>query len=177
MNNPGIDLENWERLRKKWSELQARGRKLRIEFRLIASKKDENDIIAIDVVQNVDNEIFTETVQRKAGEAYTTLGIAGLSMESLVAAYKTLLSQLARENKKQDANLIVTMAPSSPSSGEIRCYLEIGNSDVQGDILVNYRHYYVLSALREKMLEILGDGWKKVKAVYRSGDLEFYFEY
>jgi hypothetical protein len=35
----------------------------------------------------------------------------------------------------------------------------------------------VLNALREKMIEQLGESWSQVRAVYRAGALEFYFEY
>jgi len=84
MNNPGIDLAVWERLKNKWSKLDKQGHKLTVEFRLVANPKDDRDILAIDVIQNADGEIVTETVQRKAGEAYPTLGIEGLSKEGLL---------------------------------------------------------------------------------------------
>ena len=79
--------------------------------------------------------------------------------------------------KQQDVDLIVTMAPSSPTSGETRGYVEERQSHIKSSVLVNYQQYYVLNALREKMIESTGDSWNKVKAVYHSGDLEFYFEY
>ena len=177
MNNPGIDLEIWKQLRKKWSDLDADGYKLKIDFRLIAHPNDEKNILAIDVIQNINDELITETVQRNAGEAYTALGIAGLSMERLVEVYKEMLRQLHRQAKQKDVDLIVTMYPSSPNSGEIRGYVEKRNSDIKSSVLVNYWHYYMLNALREKMMELVGDGWSKVRAVYHSGDLEFYFKY
>jgi hypothetical protein len=177
MNNPGIDLEIWKQLRKKWSDLNASGHKVKVDFRLIADPNDENKILVIDVVQNINDDIFIETVQRNAGEAYMVLGIAGLSTERLVEIYKEMLSQLHRQAKQQDVDLIVTMSPSSPTSGEVRGYVEKHSSDIKSSVLINYRHYYVLNALRERMMELVGDSWSKVRAVYRSGDLEFYFEY
>ena len=177
MNNPGIDLAIWERLRKRWTELESAGHKLKIDFHLLADVDDEENILAIDVIQNIDNETITETVQRNLGEAHTMLGIAGLSTESLIEVYKEMMYQLQRQIKQKDMDLIVTMSPSSPTSGEVRGYLQKPNSDVKSSVLVNYQHYYVLNALREKMIQDVGDSWSKVKAVYSSGDLEFYFEY
>jgi len=176
MNNPGIDLAVWERLKNKWSKLDKQGHKLTVEFRLVANPKDDRDILAIDVIQNADGEIVTETVQRKAGEAYPTLGIEGLSKEGLLEVYKEIISQLHREVKQQDADLIVTMAPTSPTSGEIRGYIQKRDSDEKNSVFVNYQHYYVLNALREKMMDSSGKSWSRVRAVNRSGDLEFYFE-
>lgn len=177
MNNPGIDLEIWRQLNKKWADLTASGHKVKVEFKLIADPEDENKILMIDVIQNIDEEIVTETVQKRAGEAYPTLGIAGLSMEQLVDVYKKIMDQLHRQTKQHDAALIVTMSPNSSTSGEIRGFLEKPGADSKSNVLVNYKHYYLLNALREKMIELLGDGWSKVKAVYRSEELEFYFEY
>ena len=162
MNNPGIDLAIWERLRKRWAELETAGNKLKIDFHLLT---------------DVDDEIIIETVQRKAREAYTTLGIAGLSMERLVEVYNEMMHQLYRQTKQKNADLIVTMSPSSPTTGETRGFMEKPNSDIKNSVLVNYQHYYMLNALREKRIELAGDSWSKVRAVYRSGDLEFYFEY
>jgi hypothetical protein len=177
MNNPGINLEIWKQLRKKWSDLDASGHNLKIDFELIADPNDEKKILAIDVIQNINDELIVETVQRKAGEAYATLGIAGLSTERLVEVYKEMMKQLHRQTKQKAMDLIVTMSPSSPTSGEIKGFLEERDSDTKSSVLVNYRHYYVLTALREKMIELAGDNWSKVRAVYRSDNLEFYFEY
>ena len=177
MNNAGIDQVTWKRLRNKWSELQKNGHELTVDFRLLAENNDEKKVLAIDVIQKIDDEMVTETVQRRAEEAYTTLGIAGLSQERLVDVYKEMMGQLHRQLKlKKDVDLIVISSPSSPLSGEVRGYTEGRDSGVKSSVLVNYQHYYMLSALREKMLESTGDSWSKVKAVYRSGDLEFYFE-
>ena len=176
MNNPGIDLAVWERLKNKWSKLDKEGHKLTVEFRLVADPKDDKDILAIDAIQNVDDEVITETVQRKAGEAYSTLGIAGLSKEGLIEVYKEMISQLYRQIKQQEADLIVTMAPTSPTSGEIRGYIQKRDSDEKNSVFVNYQHYYVLNALREKMMDSSGKSWSRVRAVHHPGNLEFYFE-
>ena len=177
INNPGIDWSTWERLKNKWSELDKNGHEVTVEFRLVGDPKDDRSILAIDVIQNVDGELITETMQRKAGEAYVTLGITGLSRERLEEVFREMMRQLHRELKlKKDVSLVVTMSPSSPTSGELRGYVEKRDSGEKSSVFVNYQHYYMLSALREKMIESSGDGWSKVKAVYRSGDLEFYFE-
>jgi len=176
MNNPGIDLAVWERLKNKWSKLDKQGHKLTVEFRLVANPKDDRDILAIDVIQNVDGEVITETVQRKAGDAYPTLGIAELSKEGLVEVYKEMISQLHREIKQQDADLIVMMAPTSPTSGEIRGYIQKRDADEKNSVVVNYQHYYLLNALREKMMDSSGKSWSRVRVVYHPGNLEFYFE-
>jgi hypothetical protein len=177
MNNPGIDLEIWNQLRKKWTELDAKGHKLEIEFKLISAPEDKNKILVIDVVQHIDGETITETVQRNAGEAYDTLGVAGLPMERLVAVYKGMIKQLHRQANQRDMDLIVTMSPTSTTSGEVRAYLKRPDNSAQNSVLVNYRHYYVLNALREKMIEVLGEAWTRVRAIYHDGGLEFYFEY
>jgi hypothetical protein len=177
MNNPGIDLVTWERLRNKWTELHSTGNKLEIEFRLIADPKDENNILAIDVIQNINDDVLTETVQRNAREAYATLGIDGLSMEALVEAFKNMMRKLHSQTNQKELDLVVTMSPTSSTSGEIKGYVGRENSDVRSSVPVNYRHYYLLNVLREKMVGLVGDSWTDVKAVYRSGDLEFYFEY
>jgi hypothetical protein len=177
MNNPGIDTETWNQLRKKWSALESQGHKLKISFKLITDPEDKSKVLAIDVIQNIDEELITETVQRVAGEAYETLGIAGVSMERLVEVYKEIMDKLYRQAQQRDADLIVTMSPSSTTAGEVRGYVEKHDSNIQSSVSVNYRHYYVLNALREKMIESTGDAWHSVRATYHSGDLEFYFEY
>lgn len=177
MNNPGIDVAIWERLRKKWDALQSAGYKVKIDFLLIADPEDEKNILAIDVIQNVDDDIFTETVQRNAEEAYPVLGIAGLSMERLVEVYKEKMYQLYRQVKSHEAVLTVTMSVSSPISGEVGGFVENPNSNTKSSLPINYQHYYILNALRGKMVELVGDGWQTVRAVYRSGGLEFHFEY
>lgn len=177
MNNPGIDLAIWERLRKKWAALQSAGHTLKIDFHLIADPEDENNILAIDVIQNVDDDVFTETVQRNAEGAYMALGIAGFSMERLVEVYKEIMGQLYRQAKMHEADLTVTMSTSSHLSGQVRGYIEDPNSNTKSSLPINYQHYYILNALRGKMVELVGDGWHTVRAVYRSGGLEFYFEY
>lgn len=177
MSNPGIDIEIWKHLRKKWSDLIAGGHKVEVEFKLIKSSGNENKILIIDVIQNIDGEIVTETVQHIAGEAYAALGIESLSMERLVEVYQETMNQLHRKSGQRDADLIVTISPTSSTSGEVKACLEKKDSEIKTSILVNYRHYYILNALRERMIELVGDGWSKVKAVYSSEDLEFYFEY
>jgi hypothetical protein len=177
MNNPGIDLEIWKQLREKWTELDAKGHKIKVDFKLIADSNDKKNILAIDAVQHIDNEIVTETVQHIAGEAYPILGIAGLSMERLVEVLKEMLKKSYNEANQRDADLIVTMLPTSPTSGEIKAVLAKSDAPVQSSLLINYRYYYMLNALREQMVEATGDNWKQVRAVYHLGDLEFYFEY
>ena len=177
MNNPGIDLEIWKQLRRKWAHLDESGHKVKVDFRLIADPGDENKILVIDVVQNINDELITETVQRNAGEAYATLGIVGLSMEDLVEVYKKMMHQLHRQAKQRAAGLIVTMTPNSSTSGEIRGYMEKPDSDIKSSVLINYQHYYILNALRDRMIELVGEDWSMVKAIYHSDDLEFYFEY
>ena len=177
MNNPGIDLDVWKQLREKWTDLDASGRQLKIEFKLIADPDDKNKVLVIDVIQHIDGEPVTETVQRSAGEAYAILGIEGLSMEQLIKTYKELIGELQRQANQGDADVVVTMSPTSPTSGEVRGSVLRTDLPTNSNVLVNYRHYYVLNALRDKMIEILGQSWSQVKAVYRERALEFYFEY
>lgn len=177
MNNPGIDLAIWERLRKKWAELQSAGHQLKIEFQLITNPEDEKSILAIDVIQKIGSEVLIETVQRNAGEAYAALGIVGLSMEDILQKYKKMMRQLHSQVKVQQSDLVVTMMPTSPTSGEVSGFAEEHNSDIKVSTLTNYQHYYMLTALRGKMIGVTRDGWVRVKAVYRFEELEFYFEY
>lgn len=177
MKNPGIDVEVWERLNKKWAELEANGIKVHIEFKLVAKADNKEGILAIEVIQNIDDEIILEIVQRNAGEAYETLGIAELSMEQLVATYKKIMGKLHSQSRQADKDLVVTMSPNSMISGELRAYLEKPDSEIKSSVLVGYHHYYMLNALREKMIEKVGGAWTQVKAVYHSNALEFYFEY
>src|SRR5436190_1107755 len=102
MNNPGMDLEIWKQLRKKWADLDGSGHKIKVDFKLIADPKNEKNILAIDVIQNIDKKLVTETVQRNIGEGYAVLGIAGLSMERLVEVYKEMMRQLHHEVKPRD---------------------------------------------------------------------------
>jgi len=176
-NNPGMDMEIWKQLRKKWTDLDANGHKVKVDFQLIADPNDKKRVIAINVVQHIDGEPVIETVQRNAGEAYLLLGIAGLSMEGLISVYKKIMQELHSQANQREANLIVTMSPNSPTSGEVRGYLLKPNASEKTNIQLHYRHYYVLNALREKMIEVLGERWSQVKAVYHWGGLEFYFEY
>ena len=177
MTNPGIDIAIWEQLKKKWAQLDASGRSLKVDFKLINTETDKDRTLAIDVIQTINDEVYVETVQRNAGEAYEMLGIAGLSMEELVQAYKKLLHELYRQTDATDIDLIVEMTPHSAASGETTGYLQQAGVDLKKSIPLNYQHYYVLNALREKMIELLGDRWSRVKAVYHAGDVEFYFDY
>lgn len=177
MNNPGIELEIWKQLNRKWADLDSNGHQVKVEFKLITSPGDENRTLMIDVIQRIDDEIVVETVQHKAGEAYEALGLAGLSMERLVQVYKDILEKIHNQAKEYKSDLIVTMSPTSSTSGEVQAYLQSRDEPVKQAVLTNYKHYYVLTVLREKMIEQLGDNWKQVQAVYKQGELEFYFEY
>ena len=177
MNNPGIDVANWERLREKWAELHSAGHEVEVSFHLIANSDDENDILAIDVVQTIDEDVLTETVQRNAEEAYGSLGIAGLSMERLVEIYKENMHQLHQQAKAQEAKVIVTMSINSHTSGETKGHIENPNLSLLNSLPVNYKHYYILNAIRGKMVELVGDGWHTVRTVYQPYKLELYFEY
>lgn len=177
MNNPGIDLTIWVQLKHKWDELDRNGHAVEIEFKLIVDKNDEDKTLAIDVIQKIDDDVITETVQHLTGEAYESLGIADLSLERLVEIYKEILMQLHRESNIPYAYLIVTMTPNSPTSGETRGFLENRKKNQKFSFPVNYQHYYLLNAIRDKMIELVGDGWRQVKAVYWKNTLQFYFEY
>lgn len=178
MNNPGIDLKIWEQLRKKWSELNANGHKVEIEFKLITAPGDDDKVLLIDVVQKIDNETITETVQKTPREAYPTLGIDGLSMEELVAVHKKKMQKLYDQaGGRTNMILTVNMCLTSDISGELKGTIEEKDSGVTSSIKVNYIHYYILNALREKMITTIGENWSRVKAVYQYDALEFYFEY
>ena len=177
MDNPGIDLTIWEQLKQKWDELDRNGHSLRIDFKLILDKDDEKKTVAIDVIQKIDDEFFTETVQHEVGEGYEPLGIDCLSLEQLVEVYKEKLHQLYKESNMPYAHLIVTMTPNSSLSGETKGYLEKRRNNQIFSVPINYQHYYLLNAIRDKMTELVGKGWRQIKAVYWKDTLQFYFEY
>ena len=177
MNNPGIDLEIWKQLRQKWTDLDSNGHTLKIDFQLIADPNEKKNILAIDVIQHIDDEPVTETVQRKSGEAYSALGIADLSMERLVEVYKEIMKQLHKKSAQRKADVVVTMVPTSPTSGALNALFVLPDTPVQTPVQVNYQHYYVLNALRDRMIELLGEHWKSVRVIYHEGGLDFYFEY
>jgi hypothetical protein len=177
MNNPGMDLEIWKQLREKWADLDAKGHMLKIDFQLIEHPMEEHDILAIDVVQYIDGKPVTETVQRCAREAYALLGIEDLSIEQLTEVFKEMMSQLRSQSNLNHVDVIVTMTVTSPISGELQGLFEVPDAPVQSNVLLNHRHYYVLSALRDKMIELRDERWSKVRAVYHAGELDFYFHY
>ena len=166
MNNPGIDAEIWERLRQKRADLNAQGHRLEIEYRRVVHPGENGCVLLIDVLQHIDGEPVTETVQKKAGEADSLLGITGLSMEGLVEIYGETMKELHPECRPRELDLVVTMTPTSPTSGEVSGLLIRVDEPVQTPVRVRYRHYYVLNALRERMIETLGEGWKIVRASY-----------
>jgi hypothetical protein len=131
----------------------------------------------IDVIQKIDDDVVVETVQKNAREAYPVLGIDGLSMEQLIQTYKKLIHSLWAQFKHWDATLTITMTPTSPTSGELHAVLEKQSPDTKLNIPINYRYYYILTALRERMIEQLGENWCKVRTVYRDERVDFYFEH
>jgi hypothetical protein len=177
MKNIGVDLEIWKILRKKWADLHSSGHEVSVEFQLVSHPSDKNNILAIDVIQTVDDEIIVETVQRNAGESYTTLAIDGLSKEQLEQTYKDIARPLYLQADQRDVTLKIAMAPTSPISGELRGVLEKHGPDAKSNIQVNYQHYYILNAIREKMGKQMGKSLSKITAAYRGDDLEFSFDY
>lgn len=176
MKNPGIDLTVWKQLKDKWTQLHANGHSLKIDFRLVTNDSKNDKTLAIDVVQTIDDEIIIETVQRRKGEAYTVLGISELSVERLKDVYKEMMAQLHGGSGRPESELVVTMLPTSETSGEVTGYLQSHDEPVKQAVLTNYQHYYVLNALREKMIEQLGENWRQVKVIYKPDVVEFYFE-
>jgi hypothetical protein len=178
INNPDMNLEIWKQLKTRWVHLSANGHHVAVDFNLITAPEDKHKVLSIDVIQHIDAENITDTVQRSAGEAYALLGLKGLSKDRLEQLYKNEIRELHRQSGgNSNSTLTVTMSPSSPTSGELKAVLEFPNSDTKTSVTVNYIHYYILNALREKMMETVGEGWKKVSAVHQSDSLEFYFDY
>jgi hypothetical protein len=177
MNNTDMDFEIWKQLKQKWTDLDAKGHKLKVDFQLIAHPSEENNVLAIDVIQHIDGKPVTETVQRSVGEAYAVLGLAGLSVDDLKEVYKGMMRQLCSESEHDDVAASVTMTPTSATSGELQGFRGSPDTLLQQPVVVNYQHYYVLSALRDKMVEASRECWKSVKAVYHAGDLQLQFEY
>lgn len=170
-------MKIWQQLRSKWTELDSKGHKLKIDFQLIAHPVKKNEVLAIDVIQHIDGKPVTETVQREAGEAYPILGIDKLSQESLTEVFKGMMGQLRSQSEPGDVDLVVIMSPTSSTSGQMKGYLVVPDAPVQTPVLLNFQHYYVLSALRDKMMESSGKQWQQVRAVYHLDDLKFYFGY
>ena len=177
MNNTNVETLIWKRFKKNWAELDANAQDIEIEFKLIINGDDKEKTLAIDVIQKIDDEIFTETVQRVAGEVYKMLGISGLSKEHLVEIYKEKLHTLQNQANRLDTRLIVTMKPTSPISGEVKAYFDEQEKNQKDYIQVDYQHYYLLNAIWDKMVDLAGSTWSQVKAVYWKNTLEFYFEH
>lgn len=177
MKNPGIDVKVWKQLREKWIKLDADGHSLKIAFKLVTNDSEQDKTLALDVVQVIDDDIIVETVQRKKGEAYPALGIARLSVEYLKDIFTEMMTQLHGQAGQPESDLVITMSPTSETSGEVAGYLQSHDEPVKLAVMTNYQHYYVLNALRERMIEELGENWKRVKAVYKQERVEFYFEY
>ncbi len=98
-------------------------------------------------------------------------------MERLVEVYKGMLKQVHSQAQSRNNELTVTMTLTSLTSGELTGLFEVSDTTVQTPVQLNYQHYYLLKALRDKMVETTGDAWSQVKASYRPDELEFYFEY
>lgn len=177
MKNPGIDHTFWKQLRAKWTELDAGGHSIKIDFKLITNDSKKDKTLAIDVVQTIDDELIIETIERKKDEAGAALGIAGLSAERLKDVYKEMIEQLHHRMGQPDSDLVITMSPTSDTSGEVSGYLQSHDEPVKQWVLTNYQHYYVLNALRERMAEQLEQRWRQVKIIYKQEEAEFYFEY
>lgn len=178
MKKSNIDLTVWEHLTEKWARLHADGHSLKIDFSLITNDNEKDKTLAIDVVQTIDDEIIVETVQRRKGEAYAALGIciSELSAERLKDVYKEMMTQLHGRLGQPESDLIITMSPTSEISGEVAGYLQSRDEPVKKPVLTNYQHYYVLNALREKMIEQMGKNWRQVKVIYKPDVLEYFFE-
>jgi hypothetical protein len=176
MNKPSIDLEIWEGLQTKWRYLHFSGYKVSVEFQLVCHPNDKNNILAIDVVQTINGEIAVETVQRSAGESYAALGIDGLSQEQLEQTYEDIARPLYLQADQSDATLKIAMSTTSPTSGELCCVLEKHGPEASSNIQINYLHYYILNAIREKMQEQTGKSVSRITAAYRGDDLEFSFD-
>jgi hypothetical protein len=176
MNNPVIDARIWKNLRKKWTDLHSNGHKVSVSFQLISDPNDKNNILAIDVVQTIDDEIVVDTIQRSAGEAYAALGIDGLLREQLEQTYKDIARPLYLQAGQSDATLKIAMSPTSPTSGELCGVLEKHGPEARSNIQVNYQHYYILNAICEKMGIQMGKSLSMITAAYRGDDLEFSFD-
>jgi len=150
---------------------------LSVEFQLVSHPNHSKNILAIDVIQKIDDEVVVETVQRKAGEAYAILGIDGLPKERLEDVLRDILDASYHQIQEPNATLTVTMSPNSTTSGEVRGVVQIQGTNTTTSIPVNYQHYYVLNALRETMSKELKKTWQKVTAIYRNKTLELAFDY
>jgi hypothetical protein len=97
-------------------------------------------------------------------------------VEHLKEVYAEIMAQLHSWLGQPESDLVITMSPTSEISGEVIGYLQSHDEPVKRAVLTDYQHYYVLNALRERMIEQLGEDWKQVKAIYKQGAVEFYFE-
>ena len=69
------------------------------------------------------------------------------------------------------------MTPTSPISGEVKAYFDEQEKNEKDFIQVDYQHYYLLNAIREKIVDLTGSTWSQIRAVYWQDTLEFYFEH
>ena len=128
------------------------GRDVNVEFNVLKDPQDASRDLAIDVAQNIDGEWVVQTVQQKAGEADPVIGIEGLGLDQLVELAGSVVDSLTTEETRQ-AEMHLVLKRISPETSEIHGHIVTPAGERSG-VRANYRHYYVLNAILEKMAAI-----------------------
>jgi hypothetical protein len=153
-------------LRQKWSMLVAKGHSLKVEFNVLQDPLNTSRALAIDVAQNIDGEWHVQTIQHKAYEAYSTLGIHECNLDRLINILGAKIHSVI--DRETDVELHLIMKRISPESGEIYGYIT-SNTGQKTGIRPNYQHYYVLNEILEQTARLRKEKYTEVH-VHRSKD-------
>jgi len=180
MNNPGLNEELWNALRKKWAALVAEGHTLKIEFNILNDPANASKALAIDVAQNIDGEWVVQTVQRQMQEAYTLLEIDGKGLDQLVSIAAHVVNSVTEPITKQeadDAEIHIIMKRISPETSEIHGHV-ISKTGEKIGIRANYRHYYVINEISEQISKIMKEEYTEIQLHRNKDDLgRIYFRF
>lgn len=177
MNNPPINKEIWTSLRQKWATLDNIAK---VEFTVLKDPEDESRELAIDVAQNINGEWVVQTVQFRAQEAYSVIGIEGLSLDQLESLATHVVNSVTVPiigEETCDDEMHLVMKRISPETGEIYGHV-ISKTGERIGIRANYQHYYVINEILEQRSKIMNEEYSEVQ-IHRnqgeSGRIHFQF--
>jgi hypothetical protein len=171
MSNPGIKEEIWLALNQKWDRLVADGHPVKVEFKVIKDAGDKSRVLAIDVAQNIDNQWYVQTIQRKVREAYPVIGIEGVTLDQLINLAGRVIGSIIEPitgSGTYDDEMHLFMKYISPETAEIHGHVVSKKGEKVG-IRVNYRQYYVLNEILEQISAIMKEKYAEIQ-VHRDKD-------
>ncbi len=161
--------EIWTALREKWTQLDAEGHTVKVDFQLLNDPANKTNVLAIDAAQNIDGEWFVQTEQRQPKEAYPLLRIEGLELEQLTElaaqAINSLVQLVIGEGASED-EMHLFLKWVSPASAEVHGYVLSKNGE-RISLRTNYQHYSLLNEILEQTSQLRGERYAGLEA-YRS---------